>query len=232
MRIDIVWDQYWPNSIKSSTRQNRGTGVRTKVSPHTKMPKNMKNFLLVSENKTELFDYISQVVEEHNFPEGKSVFITKGQEVISKNTDHEMEICTHEEADTRIMVHILHAIQQGAKKIIVRTVDTDVLVILIGQFFYLQHLCSLIDLWIAFGVGKNYCFYSINHIALYLGERTPNALPMFHAFTGCDTTSFFRKGKKIAWQSWKSCLSVTDAFLAVRNKPFQEIRTESEEFKL
>ena len=127
MRIDIIWDQYLPNSIKSSTRQNRGTGVSTKVSPDTKMLKNWKNFLLVSKNKTELFDFLSQVVEEHNFPEGKSVFIIKGQEVISKNTDHEMETCTYEE-DTRIMVHILLAIQQGAKKIIVQTVDTDVLV--------------------------------------------------------------------------------------------------------
>ena len=101
-RIDIIWDQYLPNSIKSSTRQNRGTGVSTKVSPHTKMLKNWKNFLLVSKNKTELFDFLSQVVEEHNFPEGKSVFIIKGQEVISKNTDHEMETCTYEEEDTRI----------------------------------------------------------------------------------------------------------------------------------
>ena len=101
----------------------------------TKMPKNWKNFWLDSTNNTELFDYLSQVVENHNFPEGKSFFITKGQEVISKNTNHKMETCTHEEANTRIMVHILHAIQQGAKKIMVRTVDTDVLVILIGHFF-------------------------------------------------------------------------------------------------
>ena len=115
-----------------------------------------------------------------------------------------METCTHEEADNRIMVHILHAIQQGDKKIMVQTVDTDVLVILIGQLFYLQQPCSVIDLWIAFGVGKDYCFYSINHITLNIGERTCKALPMFHGFAGCDTTSsFFRKGKK-AWQSWNS----------------------------
>ena len=93
-------------------------------------------------NKIELFDYLSQVVENHNFPKGKAISITKGQEVISKNTNHKMETCTHEEADNRIMVHILHAIQQGDKKIMVQTVDTDVLVILIGQLFYLQQLYS------------------------------------------------------------------------------------------
>ena len=108
-----------------------------------------------------------------------------------------MVYLTMEQGLPIIMVHILLAIQQGAKKIIVQTVDTDVLVILIGQFFYLQQLRSLIDIWIAFGVGKNYCFYSIYHISLDLGERS-NALPMFHAFTGCSTTSsFFRKEKKL-----------------------------------
>ena len=56
---------------------------------------------------------------------------------------------------------------------------------------------------------------------------------MFHAFTGCDTTSsFYKKGKKCAWQSWVSFQAVTDAFMAVRNKPFEEIKIESEEFKL
>ena len=108
-----------------------------------------------------------------------------------------METCTHEEADNRIMVHILHAIQQGDKKIMVQTIDTDVLVILIGQFFYLQQLYSVIDLWIVFGVGKDYCFYSINHIILNIGERTFKALLMFYTFTGCNiTSSFFRKENK------------------------------------
>ena len=79
----------------------------------------------------------------------------------------------------------------------VQTVDTDVLVILIGQFFYLQQLYSVIDLWIVFGVGKDYCFYSINHFILNIGEKTSKALPMFYTFTGCNTTSsFFRKEKK------------------------------------
>ena len=38
--------------------------------------------------------------------------------------------CNHGEADTRIVVHILHALQQDMMT--VRTVDTDVVVILAG----------------------------------------------------------------------------------------------------
>ena len=46
-----------------------------------------------------------------------------------------MDDCNHEEADTRIMVHIRHALEQGAETVLVRTVDTDVVVILVGLFF-------------------------------------------------------------------------------------------------
>ena len=39
------------------------------------------------------------------------------------------------------------------------------------------------------------------------------ALPVFHAFTGCDTVSAFAgRGKKTAWATWKSFPEVTDAF--------------------
>ena len=43
-----------------------------------------------------------------------------------------MECCNHEEADTRIVVHLQHALKHGAKTDLVRTVDTDVIVILAG----------------------------------------------------------------------------------------------------
>ena len=58
--------------------------------------------------------------------------------MISIGSDRSMPEYNHEEADTRIVVHILHAIQDNkAKSVLVRTVDTDVLVILIGKFHHL-----------------------------------------------------------------------------------------------
>ena len=45
--------------------------------------------------------------------------------------------------------------------------------------------------------------------------------PYFHSFTGCDTTSsFFRKGKKTAWEAWKSYPDVTTAFATIALNPF------------
>ena len=76
-----------------------------------------------------------------------------------------MQDCNHEEADTRIVVHIQHALQQGMKTIEVQTVDTDVVVILVGVFYDLHAIQPLADIWIAFGVGKNYRILSVNAIS-------------------------------------------------------------------
>jgi len=38
----------------------------------------------------------------------------------------------HEEADSRISLHVHYTLREGATSILVRTVDTDVVVILVG----------------------------------------------------------------------------------------------------
>ncbi len=43
-RIDIVWDRYVQNSLKQSTREKRGRGVRRKVKGQTKLPTNFPDF--------------------------------------------------------------------------------------------------------------------------------------------------------------------------------------------
>ena len=53
-----------------------------------------------------------------------------------------LEPCKHEEADTRIFLHIYDAaINSGLKKAMIGTVDTDVVVI--GKTFYLYFRLSL-----------------------------------------------------------------------------------------
>ena len=72
------------------------------------------------------------------------------------NNNPTMPSCNHEEADTRLVVHILHALEQRLKRIEVCTVDTDVIVILVGVFVALTRAQPLADIWIAFGMGKDY----------------------------------------------------------------------------
>ena len=119
----------------------------------------------------------------YSFSSGSVVYVTSGESVLHSGSTNAMPNCNHEEADTRIVVHMQHALQQGMRKIEVRTVDTDVVVILVGAFRALSGIQPLADIWVAFGMGKNYRFLSINAICDSLGEPKAQALPVFHALT-------------------------------------------------
>ena len=233
MRVDIVWDTYIPDSLKESTREKRGKGIRRKVSGETKIPSNWIDFLREPNNKKELFNFLTVKISKSTFPPSKAVYATLGESVVSLGVGISiMPNCNHEEADTRIVVHVLHALEQGLKSIEVRTVDTDVVVILAGAFFELIKIQACIDLWIAFGVGKNFKFYSVNSICATIGEPRSQALPVFHALTGCDTTSAFRgKGKKLAWQAWQVYEDVTETFRYLASHPFEYLSTDSAHFQ-
>ena len=56
---------------------------------------------------------------------------------------------------------------------------------------------NLSKLWVAFGTGKSVRFIADHEIANTLGPDRCEAMPMFHAFTGCDIVSCFGgRGKK------------------------------------
>ena len=85
------------------------------------------------------------------------------------------------------MLLIADALMQGFRKIPVRTVDTDVIVLAVAT---VQQI-GQIDLWIAFGSGKDFRYIPAHEICASLGPRKSSTLPVFHAFTGCDTVSQF-----------------------------------------
>ena len=205
-RVDCVWDRYIANSIKEATRQHRGCGIRTKVSEQTKMPKKWNDFLRVSENKQELFAFITDKVSLTKVPEGKSIYVTSGKtainysaacyyfnhsyyidtSVIALGGGEPMNGCNHEEADSRMVLHVIDSLQRGFNTVAIRTVDTDVIVILIGEFHAIHEAYPNASIWIAFGTGKNFCYYHINTMYANLGKDKSRCLPVFHAFTGCD----------------------------------------------
>ena len=119
------------------------------------MPRNWRNFLRHSENKTELFEFLADKVVEHQ-TENK-VIIKKGSKVISyqiKINLEDISPCNHEEADTRIFLNAKDLVKDGYKTVMIKANDTNVLVIAIVTFSHLQEL-GLEELWIAFGQGKN-----------------------------------------------------------------------------
>ena len=78
-RVDVVWDTYIPNSLKQSTREKRGKGVRRKVEGGTKLPSNWKSFPRDPLNKEELFHFLWLKVSRHSWPERKTIHVTSGK---------------------------------------------------------------------------------------------------------------------------------------------------------
>ena len=232
-RVDIVWDTYRPRSIKESTREKRGKGVRRKVAGNNKLPAKWAEFLRDPTNKEELFAFLSNWIAKVDCPENKEIIVTSGTTTILRGTDRTMVPCDHEETDTRLLIHLQDALQNNCTNCVVRTVDTDVVAILIGKFHHLTTLCQNANIWIAFGTGKSFTYYHINEIYEDLGTEKSLALPIFHSFTGCDTTSaFFGRGKKTAWEAWKSYQDVTRAFTFMALHPYTEIDVDAEHFQL
>jgi len=60
--------------------------------------------------------------------------------------------CTHEEADTRILLHLEDAVWQGYNKVSIRIVDTDVGVLAATS----AQRFDISELWFAFGAGKSF----------------------------------------------------------------------------
>jgi hypothetical protein len=231
-RVDVVWDEYRKKSIKESVREKRGKGKRRKVSGQNKLPGQWQDFLKDPENKEELFAFLSETIENSTFPPEKEVVVTFGQNVIVRGSDHSMPPCDHEEADSRMLLHLQDALQQGARDCLIRTVDTDVLIILIGKFHHFRSMCPTANIWVAFGTGRAFSYIHINPIAQSLGEDVSSALPVFHSFTGCDTVSyFFGRGKRTAWGAWLSYPEVTQAFNFIARNPFTMVNFDSDHFQ-
>lgn len=185
-RIDIVWDIYKDDSLKTCTREKRGKGTRRRVLPSTAIPSNWHSFLRVDDNKVELFHLLSEQVASLQV-ESKEIYTTIEEKVLHSGSNRQdlshLEPCTHEEADTRIMLHVKDSAVCGNQKIMIRTIDTDVVVLAISIF----HIIPINELWMAFGTGKHFRYLAVHDIARALGHERSKALPLFHAMTGCDT---------------------------------------------
>ena len=211
-RVDIIWDVYIAESLKASTRLRRGTGVRRRVAPIAKLPKNWKEFLSVDENKDELFKFLSQRIVDIAAQDGKVLYTTFDDNVLCSMPLTDLSglmPCRHEEADSRIFVHLADAVSKGYKKVSIRTVDTDVVAIAVAAVSEI----SVDELWIAFGTGHKFRYIAVHEIAQTLGPQKSAVLPVFHSITGCDTVSSFNgRGKKTAWEVWECFPEVTNAF--------------------
>ena len=81
-------------------------------------------------------------------------------------------------------MHAADAVEKGYRKIVIRTVDTDVLVLATAAYNHLHSQDGTVELWVAFGSGTHLRYIAAHEIAISLGEDRSLSLPFFHAFTG------------------------------------------------
>ncbi|CAG9762726.1 unnamed protein product [Ceutorhynchus assimilis] len=212
--VSIVFDRYdMDDSIKSAERQRRGQhkiGTYSIVSSR-KVP-NYKDFLKSTSNKMSLIKFVTQylIKSSPKLPPEKVLWIAGGLQdgsmsIKVKNsgvTVDELLQSNHEEADTRLIFHLVHS--STGSPIVVKSDDTDVLVLLI-YFYWNDKKLNASEIYMEKGHNTTSTnkkrFVPIHLIAQNLQKPISDGLPAFHAITGCDTTnSFFKIGKKSAWQ--------------------------------
>ena len=64
---------------------------------------------------------------------------------------HLIAPCSHEEADSCMMLHVAHAVQHGHHQILVLSVDTDAVVLAV---MVSATLPGNNEVWVTFGTGK------------------------------------------------------------------------------
>ena len=107
-----------------------------------------------------------------------------------------------------MFVNASHAVQHSLEKIILITVDTDVVVI--STSMAPKFDCE--RLWLAFATGNTFRYIeatAIMDMAQSLGGDKCTSLPALHDLTGCDVTSSFGgRGKHTPWSAWKYFLKI------------------------
>ncbi|KAG1701751.1 Serine/threonine-protein kinase Chk2 [Nymphon striatum] len=130
-RVDIVFDRYNKESIKSGTRSSRSKEakpIRRVIENSTvPLPNNWNNFLALADNKADLARFLSAYLIEH-VPRGKVLIVAGGfeEEETVKCSDPAVDVtnyqANHEEADTQVVLHCMHS---TADCIVVSSRDTD-----------------------------------------------------------------------------------------------------------
>lgn len=145
-RLDFVTDTYKEDSIKSTERKRGGSSETFLITgPRTKIPRDWKAFMCNSENKKQLIKLPMSEWEKDKFAHKlvvRRIFFSNEEQCvcISSNDGESVSMVmerelfsSQEEADTRMVLHLLHADRENAesKTLIIRSPDTDVFILLL-----------------------------------------------------------------------------------------------------
>ena len=219
-RLDVVTDSYFD---KVRTKENRGVSQYYPFTSTTLIPKDFKeSFLSNSKNKQSLNEFIARKLIVHDFGNVTLLIslnsdILQNVNVLDRTIDDLAVTRSQEEADTKIIVHILSHIRNDHTKILVRTGDTDVVTLILAHLSLLQQSYGI---EVDFGFGKNRKYYNINTISLHLSDEQRSPQLFFYIFTRSDvTSSFFNLLKKLWWKVWSENAFMSQTFIKLSWTP-------------
>ena len=84
------------------------------------------------------FIFLSEQASSLQVAKGKEIHITLEEKVLHSGSNRQdlsrIEPCIHDEADTGIMLHVKDSAVNGNERIIIRTVDTDIVILSMSIF--------------------------------------------------------------------------------------------------
>ena len=210
-RVDVVFDRYTgEQSIKAVTRSTR-VGKKRRIRKvidgrNVPLPQVWSNVSASDENKADLARFLTEIIvtKGTDLPQqcelvtgGGFSCATHGRS--TRRSEVKLQ-GSHEEADTRLVLHSCEAVNQGYKRVLVICRDTDVILLLV-HFIPAQTA----EVWMISGTAKKRKCYPIHALSERLAKPLRDNLLGFHAFTGCDTTSAFSgHGKRSCWKTFQN----------------------------
>ncbi len=211
-RVDFVFDSYIEGSVKDSERSRRESSKPieiNQITQATRLPKDLMTFWPSGNNKTKLQKLLKEwLADEAHDGMFKNIKVVLSGMVGNDLSDRCIAVkrktgffreshlwttlpeidSTLEEADTRIIPHAFNAAEDGIKRLIVLSADTDILVNLLYYWRRLSWI-GLKELWQRVGSQQKTRYIPIHILAREMGIMKCNVMPALHSLTGCDYTS-------------------------------------------
>lgn len=157
-RIDFAFDSYFENSPKNHERPMRRTADPIdlfSITEEDDIPQNEGSFWDLTNNKTLLQSFLRSFIFEHKekYWPNVEILCSATQDELCKSSNHlrenntlsSLQNYTIEEADSRIIMHPNHAVDEGYSEIIVITSDTDVFALMVNYFYHLSSRGSKVN---------------------------------------------------------------------------------------
>ena len=112
---------------------------------------------------------------------GKEPYATRGSDVLRSPTGLDVSnraVCLHMEADMCLIFHAADAVLTGNRRVSIRTIDTDVLVLVVVAVAPFDKI-KPDELWVILGTGSHLRCIAIHELVATMDPRSSHR-PCFH----------------------------------------------------